>query len=118
MSGEDKPGPAPLRARAQVTNVRGLHARAAARFVQQASQFSAEITVSFGGHTVSGRSILGLMMLGAAQGTMLEIEAGGGSDAQAAIEHLTALVEGGFDENEPAPAAGPSEIGPGRRSGA
>ena len=116
MSGEDR-GP-PLRARSPVTNARGLHARAAARFVQQATQFSAEIAVSFGGQTVSGRSILGLMMLGAAEGAILEIEASG-SDAQAAIERLTALVASGFDENEPAPAAGGAEkTRHGRRSDA
>jgi phosphocarrier protein HPr len=82
---------------ATVVNGLGLHARAAARFVKCAGAFSAEISVARDNHIVSGLSIMGLMMLAAAQGSEIEIRANG-SDATAALEALAGLVEAGFDE--------------------
>ncbi|PIW27305.1 MAG: HPr family phosphocarrier protein [Rhodospirillales bacterium CG15_BIG_FIL_POST_REV_8_21_14_020_66_15] len=81
-----------------IVNMRGLHARAAAKFAKLASEFEAEILVSKDGQTVGGRSIMGLMMLAAAPGTEIEI-ACDGTDGAEALEALAALVEGGFDED-------------------
>ncbi len=86
------------RRRVAVVNERGLHARAAARFVALAEGIDAEITVSAGGTTVSGRSIMGLMMLAASPGTEIEIAATG-PRAEAAVARLSAFVEAGFDED-------------------
>ncbi len=81
-----------------IVNEKGLHARAAAKFVKCAGRFSAEITVLRDGAAVSGLSIMGLMMLAAAQGAELELRATG-ADALAALDALSALVADGFDEN-------------------
>jgi phosphocarrier protein HPr len=86
-----------LRRRVTIVNRRGLHARAAARFVKVAEQFHAEITVAKDDMTACGTSIMGLMMLAAAQGSTLEIRADG-REAVAAIEALATLVADGFDE--------------------
>lgn len=83
----------------KICNQKGLHARAAARFVKTASQFDAEVTVRKNGTSVSGRSIMGLMMLAAASGTVVEIAATG-SDAAAAVEALARLIEAKFDERD------------------
>lgn len=91
-------GAAPVLRMAVICNQRGLHARAAARFVKLAYEFDAEITVTKQEMSVSGRSIMGLMMLAAAPGTELALSATG-RDAEAAIEALVALVAGGFDES-------------------
>ncbi len=80
-----------------VNNQRGLHARAAARFVRTAALFDARVTVSKGGQAVSGSSILGLMMLVAGPGSEIEISAEG-DQAQAAIDALCQLVEANFEE--------------------
>ena len=80
-----------------ICNKRGLHARAAARFVKLADQFDAEIVVVKNGTEVSGRSIMGLMMLAAGPGTSIELR-GSGPDAERAIAALADLVCGGFDE--------------------
>lgn len=80
-----------------VSNALGLHARAAARFVHRAGQFSSRIRVTRGGQTVDGKSILGLLLLAAARGTTLELEAEG-DDAQAAVDALVHLVASGFEE--------------------
>jgi phosphocarrier protein len=74
-----------------------LHARAAAKFVKLAFEFNAEVTVSKGESAVSGRSIMGLMMLAAGPGTEIELAATG-PDAARAVDALTALVSCGFDE--------------------
>lgn len=87
-----------LRCTAIVANQRGLHARAAAKFVRLAAGFDAETTVSKRGVTVSGRSILGLMMLAAGPGTELEITAEG-REAEEAIEVLGSIIEAGFEED-------------------
>lgn len=88
-----------LRCTTVIANRRGLHARAAAKFVKLAAGFDAEVTVSKRGVTVSGRSILGLMMLGAGPGTELEIAAVG-REAEEAIEELAAIIEMRFDEED------------------
>ena len=80
-----------------ICNKRGLHARAAARFVKLAWQFDAEVTVRKNGTTVSGRSIMGLMMLAAGPGTAIELAATG-REAERAVAALADLVAGGFDE--------------------
>ena len=82
---------------ATIVNQRGLHARAAARFVKLAETFVSEITVTRGEQSVSGRSILGLMMLAATPGCNIEIVAEG-VDAFRAVSALIALVEERFGE--------------------
>ena len=89
---------ASVRGRVIICNQRGLHARAAAKFVKLAGAFNAEVTVRANGSEVPGSSIMGLMMLAAAIGCDLEIMATG-PDAMAAMESLVALVEHGFDED-------------------
>ena len=81
-----------------ITNKRGLHARASAKFVTMASGFNAEVTVSHDGNSVTGTSIMGLMMLGAAMGDSVLIVTEG-EDADEALEKLVALVEGRFGED-------------------
>ena len=82
-----------------VPNKRGLHARAAAKFVSLSEQFGASVDVVGDGQAVSSRSIMGLMMLGAGQGAELELRAEGW-DAKEALDALAALVEAGFDEQD------------------
>ena len=86
-----------LRRSLTIRNSRGLHARAAAKLVTLAERFSACLHVSCGGQRVPACSIMGLMMLGASQGTMIEIEAEGW-DAKEALEAVAGLVEAGFHE--------------------
>lgn len=81
-----------------ICNQKGLHARAAARFVKTAAQFDADIWVRKNGTAVSGRSIMGLMMLAAASGTSVEISATG-TDAAVAVETLARLIDCKFDED-------------------
>lgn len=82
-----------------ICNRRGLHARAAARFVALAERFGAAVEVVKDGQSVSAHSIMGLMMLGAGQGSSIELRAEGW-DAKEALEALAALVEAGFNEHE------------------
>jgi len=82
-----------------IVNKRGLHARAAARFVQTVERYDAKVTVSKDGHTVGGDSIMGLMMLGAAMGTSIVVAARG-RQAAAALEALGALVADRFGEED------------------
>ena len=86
-------------ARREVTIVNrlGLHARAAARFVETASRFQAEVQVIRGDRRVNGKSIMGVMMLAAAKGTRLTLEAHG-EDAAEALEALERLVAECFGE--------------------
>ncbi|MBN9514330.1 MAG: HPr family phosphocarrier protein [Alphaproteobacteria bacterium] len=86
-----------LRRYLAIANKRGLHARAAAKFVRTAGQFDAAVRVSFKGQEVSGLSIMGLMMLAAGIGSQIELACSGrqASDAMAA---LSALVESKFGE--------------------
>ena len=80
-----------------IRNRLGLHARAAARFVHAANRFRARIALSRNGKSMDGKSILGLLLLAASQGTLLEVSADG-DDEQAAVETLVALIESGFGE--------------------
>ncbi len=80
-------------------NKLGLHARAAAKFVSLASGFKCEITLGRDGQQVNGKSIMGVMMLAAAKGTLLKICANG-SDETKAIEALAELVGSRFGENQ------------------
>ena len=81
----------------EICNERGLHARASAKFVKLASTFDAEVRVGRDGSMVDARSIMGLMMLAAGIGCTVDIEAEG-PDAEQAVEALSALVAGRFDE--------------------
>jgi phosphocarrier protein HPr len=95
MSGRDEEAVA--RRTVEIVNRLGLHARAATLFVQEASKFSATVTVSKEGESVDGKSIIGLMMLAAAEGSSIDIEARG-ADAPAALAALARLVEDRFNE--------------------
>ena len=90
--------PPTARRMVKICNQRGLHARAAARFVKTAAQFDADISVRKNGTAVSGRSIMGLMMLAAASGAVIEISATG-QDAATAVDTLARLIECKFDED-------------------
>ncbi len=90
--------PGTAAAKATIVNKRGMHARASAKFVEMACGFQSEITVTREGNSVSGRSIMGLMMLAAPAGSALDIAASG-PDAQQAIAALTALIAAGFHED-------------------
>ena len=82
----------------EILNQRGLHARAAAKFVKTASAFEAKIDVCHGGTEVCGTSIMGLMMLAASKGSVISVHAAG-EDAEAAVEALAMLVQNRFDED-------------------
>ena len=86
-----------LTSTAAILNKRGLHARAAAKFVKIASAFEANITVTRKGQTVSGNSIMGLMMLAAHTGSEIVICCSG-RDAQAALDALKKLLANKFEE--------------------
>lgn len=82
-----------------IINKLGLHARASSKFTQTAAPFQSEIWVSRNGKRINGKSIMGLMMLAAAQGTEITIETEG-CDEVAALEALVALVADYFGEGE------------------
>jgi phosphocarrier protein HPr len=82
-----------------IINKLGLHARAAAKFVQVASGFGCEINIKHGSREVSGKSIMGVMMLAVGKGTEIEILAHG-SDANQALDALENLVLDRFGEEE------------------
>ena len=82
-----------------IVNKRGLHARAAAKFVTLAETFGACVEVLRDGQSVNARSIMGLMMLGAGRGSSIELRAEGW-DAKEALDALAALVEAGFHESD------------------
>ncbi|MEW5770872.1 MAG: HPr family phosphocarrier protein [Pseudomonadota bacterium] len=83
----------------QIINKLGLHARASAKLTQTASQFQAEVWLSRNGRRVNGKSIMGVMMLAAAKGTQIHIETQG-TDEDAAMAALVALIEDRFGEGE------------------
>ena len=83
--------------RLTIHNQKGLHARAAAKFVNVTSKFESEIKVSRENENVSGKSIMGLLMLAAVKGTTIRITANG-SDASEVLEKLTRLIDNKFDE--------------------
>lgn len=85
--------------RLPIVNKRGLHARASAKFVQTVERFGASVSVTRAGETVGGRSIMGLLTLGAGKGTAITIVAVG-EDAQAALDAIEALLANRFGEDE------------------
>lgn len=80
-----------------ISNKLGLHARASAKFVGKASEFSSKIEVKKGSKIVNGKSIMGIMMLAASKGTELDIIANG-DDEQAALDAIVELINNKFGE--------------------
>ena len=87
------------RADLEIRNKKGLHARAAGLFVETAKLFDAEVIVGKDGQVVNGRSIMGVMMLAAEQGSRIEVTATG-PQADEALQALTELVAARFHEDE------------------
>lgn len=81
-----------------IINKLGLHARAAARLVQTASAYGSELTLSTPKRSVNAKSIMGLLMLAAAQGTVVSVRAEG-EDAEAALDAIDALITDRFGED-------------------
>ena len=81
-----------------IINRLGLHARAAAQFVQTANQFSAEVTLFKEDIEVNGKSIMGILLLAAPQGTVVSV-AVDGTDEEQAMQSIAALIEDGFGED-------------------
>ena len=81
-----------------VVNQLGMHARAAAKFVHLATRYEARIRVARQGREMDGKSIMGILLLAAARGSIVTITADG-VDEEAAVAALTALIEGGFGED-------------------
>ena len=86
-----------IRRELAIRNRLGLHARAAARFVHTASRFRSRVTAGRDGRVMDGKSILGILLLAASQGTAIEVTAEGDDEDQV-MDALAALVEGGFGE--------------------
>lgn len=82
-----------------IVNERGLHARAAAKFVKCASKYHADIFIKKGDREVNGKSIMGILTLAAARGSQVAIKTEG-IDAEEAIEDLATLIQSGFYEEE------------------
>jgi phosphocarrier protein len=82
-----------------IINKLGLHARAAAKFVRLASQFSSDIKLARNNTEINGKSILGVMMLAAAKGTELELVVDGADEVEA-VAALETLINNKFDEAE------------------
>ena len=83
----------------EIINKLGLHARASTKFTQTASQFKSEVWVEKNGRRVNAKSIMGVMMLEAAKGSIIDID-GKGADEEQAIAALQALVNDYFGEGE------------------
>lgn len=88
-----------MRRNALICNKLGLHARAAAKLVQSAAGFECDLKLAMNGKEVNGKSIMGVMMLAAGQGTEIELIAEG-KDALQALDDLTTLIENRFGEDE------------------
>jgi len=86
-------------AEAEIVNKLGLHARASAKLTQTASRFPADIWLSRNGRRVNAKSIMGVMMLAAGQGSRITVETDG-DEAQAALQALLALIADRFGEGE------------------
>lgn len=80
-----------------IRNKLGLHARPSAQLTQTASRFASEVWISRGGRRVNAKSIMGVMMLAAGQGTVVTVDADG-PDEQAALDAVGALIDSGFGE--------------------
>jgi phosphocarrier protein HPr len=87
----------PIKQTLHIQNEKGLHARASAKFVEMVEKYDANAVVSRDGMDVAGNSIMGLMMLGAAKGTTIDVETSGEQEVELA-EALRGLVDGLFDE--------------------
>ncbi len=96
-AGEPKQTPGAITRVIDIINEKGLHARAAAKFVQTVEKFDAKVTVTRSGETVGGDSIMGLLMLSAAPGTQITVEASG-KEAAEVMAALIALVANRFGE--------------------
>jgi phosphocarrier protein len=96
-SPDDTTAPSSVSREIPITNKRGLHARASAKFVQMVERFNADVTVTRNGETVGGTSIMGLMMLSAGPGTSIMVAAKG-AEAEAALDAITELVTNKFGE--------------------
>lgn len=83
----------------EIQNKLGLHARAAALFVQTVNKFSSQVTVTSDGQTADGRSIMGMLTLGATQGSKIQVEVTG-EDADKALRAIEKLLDSRFNENE------------------
>lgn len=83
----------------EIINKLGLHARASTKLTQTAGKFASEVWIERNGRRVNAKSIMGVMMLAAAKGSIVTLEANG-SDEAAAIDALTALIEDYFGEGE------------------
>ena len=88
-----------ITSRITISNKLGLHARASAKLTKLAGSFRSDIHLSRNGRRVNAKSIMGVMMLAAGQGSEIEIEADGG-DETAAMQALRELVDGRFGEGE------------------
>ena len=89
-----------IKKKVKIRNKQGLHARPAAIFVQIANKFDSDIVVSKDQEKVNGKSIMGIMMLAAENGSMVYITASG-DDAYEAVEELEVLLSGGLDDYHP-----------------
>lgn len=99
VSGLDTDAGGVLSREMPIVNRKGLHARATAKFVQCVERYDAEITVSKGGETVGGTSIMGILTLGAGIGSTITVTARG-PEAGQAMEAIAALVANRFGEEE------------------
>ena len=88
-----------LRREIEIINKLGMHARAAAKFVTLTQTFKSEIRVARNGQEVNGKSIMGVMMLAAAKGAIIELIIEG-EDEEIAIEQISILINNYFDEGE------------------
>ena len=88
-----------LQQEVEIINKLGLHARASAKLTQVAGRFKANVWVSRNGRRVNAKSIMGVMMLAAAKGSAIMVETDGPDEAQA-MEAVTQLIAGKFEENE------------------
>lgn len=86
-----------LQQECEIVNKLGLHARASALFVKTASRFQAEVKLAREGVEVNGKSIMGIMMLAAAKGTVVRLTVAG-EDETEAFDALVALIKDGFGE--------------------
>ncbi|MEZ4365670.1 MAG: HPr family phosphocarrier protein [Kofleriaceae bacterium] len=82
----------------QIVNELGMHARAATKFVQLAGKYPCEVHISKDGHEVNGKSIMGVLMLVAAKGSMVTVRATG-AQSEAAVTALVALIADRFGED-------------------
>lgn len=96
---QSKSEPRMLRKKIEIINKLGLHARASAKFVAHATRYGSHVEVSKGDQTVNGKSIMGVMMLAAAKGSIIELTIEG-EDEIAMLDDLTQLIQNRFEEEE------------------